>query len=319
MFLRVPLLALFSLFLGMSLLNLIPIDYWLLEINRNFGSYYLVLHCAMIPLGVLLIVFSDRVQELRVLMSVNLLLIVYYFVPVFPLFFYTGVPEGDLSCDRLYTSMFIQLDAQSQVRPAHELIERLKPDLVLMSASGGLREEAGKLVGSYTAVRRTNGPEYSEITIASVVPLGPTLLEELGSDLPGALIVELPGTRVPRAAIGMVLGVDPLSDAQLAHNSLVMRRSSAALRSLDVPSFTAVSLRMTPHSKLYKVFKEDDAFRDIFSGKGLVRTWSGRSSLIRFHYDQIFAQGTLLTSDLSLVRYEEFNHLPILSALRFCQ
>lgn len=319
MFLKVLLLAVFSLILGASLLNLIPIDHWLLEINRNFGSYYLVLHCAMIPLGILLIVTLDRVHELRVLITVNLLLVAYYFFPIWPLFFFSPVPEGDLSCDRLYTSMFLQIDSQSQIRASKELIERLHPDLVFFSAGGSARDGAAPLLTGYADVRRTTGPGYSVLMIASTVPLGATLLGDLGADIPGALIVELPGERVPKAALGLIAGVDPLSDAQLAHNNLVMRRGSAALRALELPSFSAVSLRMTPHSKLYRVFQEDNAFRDIFSGKGLVRTWSGRSSLIRFHYDQFFAHGTLLTSDISTVRYEEFDHLPILTALRFCK
>lgn len=319
MLLKIPLLALFSFFLGASLLNLIPIDHWLFELNRNFGAYYLVLHCAMVPLGILLAVLLDRLHELRIMLSVNLLMAAYYFIPVWPLFFYSSVPAGDLSCDRLYTAMYIQIDSQPQLNPARQLITRLHPDLVFFSVGGSAREGAAGLLQEYSDVRRAKGPGYSDLIIASAVPLGNTLLTDLGADLPGALVVELPGERVPKSALALVAGVDPLSDAQLAYNNLIMRRSSAALRALDVPSFSAVSLRMTPHSKLYRVFQEDGAFRDIFGGKGLVRTWSGRSALIRFHYDQFFARGTLLTSDISTVRSDVFDHLPILAALRFCR
>jgi hypothetical protein len=273
----------------------------------------------MIPLGVLLIVGLDRVHELRVLMSVNLLLVIYYFLPVWPLLFFSGMPEGDLSCDRLYTTMFLQVDSQSQLHPSRELIDRLHPDLVFFSAGGSARDGATELLKGYADVRKTAGPGYSELLIAATVPLGKTLLTDLGADIQGALVVELPGDRVPMAAVAMIVGVDPLSDAQLAHNTLVMRRGSAALRALETPSLSAVALRMTPHSKQYSVFREDNAFRDIFSGKGLVRTWSGRSPLIRFHYDQLFARGTLLTSDISTVRYQGFDHLPVLAAVRFCK
>ncbi len=317
---RLFLFAFFSVLLGASLLNLIPIQHWLLELNHNFGSYYLVLHCILIPVGIWLSLNSEKAHEIWISISVNILLFIYYAFPLVPLLFHYSVPEGDLSCDRGETVLFLQVDSQAAVRESRALIERFHPSILFLLADGGQsHESAVQLIDGYQFKESALGPNGSSLHIASLHRLGPVLLRDLGEDLPGALIVEFPGVRVPKAALGLVTGVDPLSAQALEQNIRTMRRSSAALRSLELPSLTAVSLRMTPHSKLYRVFKEDSTLRDLFSGKGLVRTWSGRSELIRFHYDQLFVQGSVLHADVSTIPLSEFDHLPILSALRFCR
>lgn len=306
--------------MGASLLNVLPLQHWLLELNRNFGSYYLVIHCILIPMGIWLSINSDRVHEIWISISVNVLLFFYYAFPLVPLLFHYSVPEGDISCDRGETVLFLQVESEASIRESRILIERFHPTIVfLVSEAGPTHDTAVDIVSGYPFKERALGPNGSTLQIASQRQLGGVLLRDLGEDLPGALIVELPGARVPKVALGLVVGVDPLSDQALEKNIRTMRRSSAALRSLELPSLTAVSLRMTPHSKLYRVFKEDASLRDLFSGKGLVRTWSGRSELIRFHYDQFFVQGAVLHADVSTLPLTEFDHLPILSALRFCQ
>jgi hypothetical protein len=317
---RLFLFAFFSVLLGASLLNVLPMQHWLLELNRNFGSYYLVIHCILIPVGIWLSIHSARVHEIWLLVSVNILLFIYYAFPLFPLLFHYSVPEGDLSCDRGETVLFLQVESEAAVRESRALIERFRPSILFLVADAGQSHESAiELLAGYQFKEQALGPHGSSLHIASLHRLGPVLLSNLGEDLPGALMVELPGVRVPRAALGLVVGVDPLSDEGLERNIRTMRRSSAALRSLELPALVAVSLRMTPHSKLYRVFKEDSLLRDLFSGKGLVRTWSGRSELIRFHYDQLFVQGSVLHADVSTIPLAEFDHVPILSALRFCR
>jgi hypothetical protein len=317
---RLFLFAFFSVLLGASLLNVLPMQHWLLELNRNFGSYYLVIHCILIPVGIWLSIHSARVHEIWLLVSVNILLFIYYAFPLLPLLFHYSVPEGDLSCDRGETVLFLQVESEAAVRESRALIERFSPSILFLVADAGQSHESAlQLLAGYQFKEQSLGPNGSSLHIASQHRLGPVLLSDLGEDLPGALMVELPGVRVPRAALGLVVGVDPLSDEGLERNIRTMRRSSAALRSLELPALVAVSLRMTPHSKLYRVFKEDSLLRDLFSGKGLVRTWSGRSELIRFHYDQLFVQGSVLHADVSTIPLAEFDHVPILSALRFCR
>jgi hypothetical protein len=315
---RVPFSALFSVLLATSLLNLLPPGNWLLELNQNLGGYYLLMHFLLVPFGILLAVWFDRAEEIGMIIVINMLMIAYYAVPVVPLMFFNPVPEGDLSCDRRLTTTFIQANNSREVTEMSTLLESLHPEIVFLAAGGVEPEKAIELLAGYKHIRKTAGVGRTELVIASQVPLGEVLAADLGDDLKGALIVELLGERVPKAALGLVVGVDPLGESELNNNTLIMRRSSAALRSLRMPSLTATSLRMTPHSKLYSVFKEENAFQDLFSGMGLVRTWSGRSPFIRFHYDQLFIRGRLLASDVATVRSTIFDHQPVIAAVRFC-
>ncbi len=312
-------LALLSVLLGASFLNLLPMQNWLLELNHNFGAYYLVLHVLMIPLGVLYAVYSERVNEIWVLLAINVLMVIYYAFPAVPLLKSVNLPEGDISCDRLYTALFVQAQNSSELIHASEIIAEQHPDLLFSVTAAALEAETTQLLSFYRSARRTKGSGATELAIAAQVPLSEPKITDLGEDLPGAIIVDLPGQRVPNAALALVAGVDPLSDQQLNKNNLIMRRSSAALRALSQPALIATSLRMTPHSRLYRVFKEDEVFYDLFTGKGLVRTWSGRSPLIRFHYDQFFGQGAFLSPGASTIKSDLFDHLPIKTEVRFCR
>lgn len=313
------LLAFFSVLLGASFLNLLPMQNWLLELNHNFGAYYLVLHLVMIPVGVLFAVYSDRVHEIWVLSAINVLMVIYYAFPVIPLFQSIYLPEGDISCDRQYTALFVQLQSSTELNRASEIIAEHHPDLLFSVSSAALESETTELLSFYRTARRVKGSAGTELSIAAQVPLSEAKIADLGEDLQGALIVDMPGQRVAHATLALVSGVDPLSDQALTKNNLIMRRSSAALRSLAQPGLIAASLRMTPHSRFYRVFKEDDVFYDLFTGKGLIRTWSGRSPYIRFHYDQFFGQGAILSRGASTIRSDVFDHLPITTEVRFCR
>jgi hypothetical protein len=312
-------LALFSVLLGASLLNLLPIDNWVIEINRSLGVYYLIVHCLLIPVAIWISLDARAMREIWVPVAVNVLMFVYYAVPIIPLLFHYSVPDGDISCDKGHTLLFVQISNQGMIRESAQIIEQFPPDIILASVSNGEVYRAfQELLGGFPNRREAEGPNQTKLVIASRPPLGATRLDDLGQDLPGALVVELPGQRVPLAALAIIVGVDPLSERALLHNRFVMRRSSSALRALEIPVVAAVSLRMTPHSEFYRVFKEHDTLRDLFSGQGLVRTWSGRSDLIRLHYDQLFARGTILAPHVATVPVSVFDHFPIHSVVRFC-
>lgn len=316
---KVLFLALFSVLLGASFLNLLPLQSWLLELNQNFGSYYLVIHCALIPFGILLVVYLDREEEIWTVAAVNLLMAFYYAFPVVPLMMPVKVPEGDISCDRLYSTLFLQTNSAAELEEAALTIDQRKPDILFLTAESSAQPGIESIISKFKVARRTKGAGGSDLVIAAQVPLSEPKITDLGEDLPGALIVGVVGERVPHAALALIAGVNPLTDQQLAKNMLIMRRSSAALRSLAEPALAATTIRMTPHSRLYRVFKEDDVFSDLFTGKGLVRTWSGRSPLIRFHYDQFFSHGAVLSPGASTIRSEVFDHLPISADVRFCR
>lgn len=167
-------------------------------------------------------------------------------------------------------------------------------------------------------------------------------LERFAAEFPYRLFVEqvqefgigvvskLPPASSPRTSLG--LGVRPamvaafaLSDGQTlpiiafdalppfgpdeVEQSWLTTRRLATLVRFDFPSAVVLTdLNATPFSRFYRVFVKEASVRDVFWGRGMVRTWDMTRWWMRFQIDHVFVKGALRTRQASIVDLPGSDH-----------
>ncbi len=320
-----------ALFLGLiwlsvlgSLLTLVPQSYLLgglnvpLEINTNFGSYYLFIHLLSVVL--LLFVFRGKYRGRRLVLGYGIALIIWQLAPLVP-FLVDFDDEKPCSSCRTFTLLYANLYSGNKTMQALvSEIQTREPDIVAL-----LEVRSAALQGVLDF--RSRYPYSSEVprdddfglALYSKFKFINEPLTDIGMDVPPAIIAALDLGMATPLSLALFHVTPPVSSRALEKNKRIVRRIATMFRH-DSPNFLAVAdMNATPHSPYYQLFEKTGGLRHVLYGEGLFRTWNAFNSLLRFQIDHIFYRGHIERESVQKLDSHGSDHFPIFVRFRISE
>lgn len=295
--------SLFRVFIGLSALGsfvtLLPSLTWWLEINRNFGSYYLFAHLG--ALVVIPIAWRWSFQRRLGWGVIIALLAFYQALPIAP--FLEREPltrscSGEEPLRVFYAN--VQQDVVDRT-PTKDLIKHGNFDVIglVETDSSWIKALADVTSKLKHQVERPSEDKFG-LSLYSKYPLKEIRPSDFFGEGLSALSVSILHPRLGEIEFVLMHAAPPLSQQFLARNKLLFRRVSTFVRHLTGPTIVMGDFNATPHSKFYSRMVDGAELNHVFWGQGFPRTWNAYTWGERFMLDHVLFKGGLLAADVQL-------------------
>lgn len=300
-----------------SLLNLFPTFGILIEVNKNFGSYYFIIHIISL---ILVWSFSSFFQKCeKVLLSLILVvLLVHYGVILSPFF----LPSGDQHSGKsdikvLYANLWVE---NQDLQKLSDLIEDRDPDILCLLEFTPEFEKSLDLERRYSYSRVYNAKaDVFSYGFYSKFPIVGDAVVDLGGDaavLPPVFIGDLQHPSGKIIKFGLIHAYPPHAFA-MDDNRLLLRRFATKFRHVEQDLIVVGDINATPFSKFYQTLADGANLKNAMEGEGYYRTWSARSSLFRIPIDHVFYRGDFVKNSFEVLPGIGSDHFPLMVELSF--
>lgn len=290
-----------------SCLNLIPIKFWLIETNSNFGAYYL---CVELGLLIALPFFARHFPKREFWFAVVGLLafIFYYAKALVPFYFYKG-EEVSPKFKIFYANVFNTSRNKDGLR---QLILEENPEVLILIEPN---EEWIKKLGvreSFPFKRELLGYGDFSMALYSRLEMVGDVRLTVGEDLPPVIVQDLKTAEGVTFTMMSFHLFPPLSQEAMRINELVIRRLGTLYRH-GKELIVVADMNATPFASFYRRFVNAAQVRNAMHGFGIKRTWNAWSPFLRLTIDHMFVRGKI--SVQSFKRLDEFgsDHFPLVA------
>ncbi len=295
--------SLFRLFIGISALGsfvtVLPALTWWLEVNRNFGAYYLFAH-----LGALVVIplawrwsFYMRLTWGVIIASLAL----YQALPIVP--FLESEPQAS-SCAKEEPLRVFYTNVQQDVvdrGPTKELIAEGDFDVVgLLETNSSWLEGLSNVTSQYKYRAERPSEDKFGLVLYSKYPFKDVRPPDFFGEGLSVLSASVLHPKIGEVEFVLMHAAPPLSTHALASNKLLFRRVSTFVRHLTWPTVVMGDFNATPHSKFYSRMVDGAELSHVFWGHGFPRTWNAYTWGERFMLDHVLLKGGLEVSEINL-------------------
>lgn len=312
--------SLFRLFIACSalgsLLTILPAFSWWLELNRNFGAYYLFAH-----LGALVVIpLAWRWSSYRRLVwgAVIACLAVHQALPVVP-FFESDTkqtPCKDAASFKVFYAN-VQQDAPDRASTKAQLAAGDFDLIGLVETDSHWLEELTKYTSNFNhKIERPRDDKFG-LAIYSKYPFKEVRPADFFGDSASALSAQISVPKIGEVEVVLMHAAPPLSKDAFASNKLLFRRVSTFVRHVSGPTIVMGDFNATPHSNFYARMVEGAELEHVFWGRGFPRTWNAYTWGERFMLDHVLTKGGFEVSNLSIAPVSD--HFSYSAALNYNQ
>ena len=294
-----------------SLLNLLPIQNFWIEINRNLSGYYLAAH--VVTMAALAIRMANvRFRRQRVLTVLLLAaLCLQYLLPIFPFFGLVrreAVPQHEDHLRILYANVHTENEDHLRLK---QMIGAQDPDLVLLLEVSERWDRDLALAAQYPFRKVIPRDDNFGLGLYSKFPFDNQVQISLGEELPPVIIAKLQAPWKAPLMIALYHALPPMNEDHFQLDRLLHRRMITLLRNVSDDVVLAADMNATPWSGFYKLFLEGAKLSDAAEGYGLSRTWNAMNQLQRLTLDHVLFKGRLEVDRFQVLGDVGSDHFPL--------
>ncbi|NLF25164.1 MAG: endonuclease/exonuclease/phosphatase family protein [Deltaproteobacteria bacterium] len=303
-----------------SALNLLPLRFWLIELNRAFSLYYLFFHlCALLLVMLMGRIFLPRFGITSLLLAG---LSLYYAAALRPFYFAPSRVDQNTPAEEpfrlklLYANLLRENPHKTAFK---ELIAAQQADLVMLLELTPEWSKSLAMEEYYPFRHEILSAGYFGLGLYSKFPLGEKIVENLGDFTPPVIIAEVDAGRGGVFEVVLFHAWPPLSagawDGHFAtHRRVLMHVKHSAKELIMAADFNA-----TPFASVYRAMLGHGRLQNAMHGFGLLRTWQAQYWYLRFTIDHVLYRGNFVVDSFERLPATGSDHFPLLVQFRRTQ
>jgi endonuclease/exonuclease/phosphatase (EEP) superfamily protein YafD len=302
------LLLVFGIF---SALNLLPTKFWLQEVNRNLGVYYLLMHFCIL---IFFIIFKRlQSKQGRISLLIHSLMPFWYIWQVLPYYFVSNTTNASIVSENAYRLLYANVETGNrEYQKFINIINTQNPEIVCLVEMNDVWDSELNLTHEYPFSHKILRNDNFGLAIYSKLPIKADSVSDFGPDIVPAISLELSTKDSKTIRLIVLHAIPPISADAYYNNKLLFRRISTQLKFEEQPVIVVGDFNATTFSSFYKNMLKWANLSDAMWGKGLIRTWNAKNPFLRFTIDHVLYSSHIVRKNAEVMTPFGSDHLPLM-------